>query len=64
MQFCIDLARGTGSEWIWLVVWYQNHTAIRFYERWGFESFAYFDFKFGHEIHRDHVMRLRVLPTE
>ncbi len=60
MQHSINFARQRGDEWIWLLVWYQNHSAIAFYERWGFEAFARKDFQFGTEVHRDIVMRLKL----
>jgi diamine N-acetyltransferase len=43
--------------WIYLVVWFQNDVAIRFYERHNWAQFAKKDFKFGNEIHHDIVMR-------
>ena len=42
---------------IWLVVWFKNENAVRFYEREGWETFAQKDFPFGNEIHHDFVMR-------
>ena len=61
MQHSIDIARQRGDVWIWLLVWFENHSAIKFYERWGFDVFAHKDFHFGTEVHRDLVMRLRVV---
>ena len=46
--------------WIWLVVWSENHGAIRFYERNGWEKFARKDFMFGEEVHHDWVLRKRL----
>ena len=46
--------------WIWLVVWSENHGAIRFYEREGWEKFAQKDFQFGNEIHVDPVFKKRI----
>jgi diamine N-acetyltransferase len=46
--------------WIYLVVWFQNDVAIRFYERHKWQTFAKKDFKFGNEIHHDIVMKKRI----
>jgi diamine N-acetyltransferase len=57
----LDCAERFASErdckWIYLVVWFENDVAIRFYERHEWQQFATKDFKFGNEIHHDIVMR-------
>jgi diamine N-acetyltransferase len=45
------------TKYIYLVVWFQNESAIKFYERHYWKQFATKDFKFGNEIHHDVVMR-------
>ena len=40
--------------------WSENHGAIRFYEREGWEKFAQKDFQFGNEIHVDPVFKKRI----
>ncbi len=44
-------------KWIYLVVWFQNEVAIKFYERHYWKQWGKKDFKFGNEIHHDVVMR-------
>jgi diamine N-acetyltransferase len=47
--------REQGFDWIWLCVWSENHGAIRFYEREGWQKFGDTKFKFGDEIYLDPV---------
>lgn len=37
---CVARAKQKDHDWIWLVVWEQNFTAIRFYEKLGFTQFG------------------------
>jgi diamine N-acetyltransferase len=37
MQTCLDEARQSGHRTIYLGVWEQNHRAMAFYRKWGFE---------------------------
>jgi diamine N-acetyltransferase len=37
MQTCLDEARQSGHRTIYLGVWEQNHRALAFYRKWGFE---------------------------
>jgi diamine N-acetyltransferase len=60
LDFSENYAREHGFEWIYLVVWLENHAAIRFYERNGWEKFARKDFMFGEEVHHDWVLRKRL----
>jgi diamine N-acetyltransferase len=60
LDFSENYAREHGFEWIYLVVWLENHGAIRFYERNGWEKFARKDFMFGDEVHHDWVLRKRL----
>lgn len=36
MRTCLDKIRERGDSQIWLSVWQQNHTASKFYQKWGF----------------------------
>ena len=45
--------------WIWLGVWEKNPRAIRFYQRYGFETFAQHPFRLGTEVQNDLLMRRR-----
>ena len=57
MQKCIELAGERGKQVIWLGVWEQNHHAISFYEKWGFEIFAEHDFVLGNDVQKDWLMK-------
>ncbi len=57
MQECIAIAYKRQFPVIWLGVWKQNHRAIQFYERWGFEIFADHDFLLGNDLQKDWLMK-------
>jgi diamine N-acetyltransferase len=57
LDFCENRARTQGFNWLWLVVWFDNTRAIRFYEQNNWLAFAKKDFKFGNEIHHDVVFK-------
>ncbi len=57
LDFSETYARKNGFEWIYLIVWFQNYGAIKFYEREGWHIFGSKDFQFGNEIHHDHALR-------
>ena len=46
---------------IWLGVWEKNKAAIRFYQKWGFETQASHSFTLGKDIQRD-LLLTRALP--
>jgi len=55
MARCLDHALHRGMTHLWLTVWEQNRRAIRFYNRWGFQSVGSYDFKIGTEVQKDIV---------
>jgi diamine N-acetyltransferase len=57
MAECIRAAHEIGKRIIWLGVWEKNESAIRFYERWGFEKFAEHEFVLGNDIQTDWLMK-------
>jgi diamine N-acetyltransferase len=57
MQTCHDLATQRKKQVLWLAVWKENHRAIDFYERWGFEIFGEQDFLLGDDLQRDWLMK-------
>ena len=57
MKECIATAKNRNKQIIWLGVWKENHRAIAFYERWGFEIFAEHDFVLGDDVQKDWLMR-------
>jgi ribosomal protein S18 acetylase RimI-like enzyme len=61
LNFAENFGRENGFTWIWLIVWFENHGAIRFYERSGWEKFARKEFQFGNEIHLDHALRKKIM---
>jgi ribosomal protein S18 acetylase RimI-like enzyme len=56
----LDFAKQAGYEWLWLVVWEENHRALRFYEKYGFEHFGYVDFQYGDIVTKDWALRKKV----
>ncbi|MGI9295880.1 MAG: GNAT family N-acetyltransferase [Pseudomonadales bacterium] len=56
MRACLEEAEAFGSEAIWLGVWEQNVRAIRFYQRWEFETVGERQFKLGSDLQNDLVM--------
>jgi len=57
MQASIDLAREKGKEVIWLAAFENNHRAIEFYTKWGFEKFGDAHFLLGDDIQNDWLLR-------
>ncbi|MFZ1533757.1 MAG: GNAT family N-acetyltransferase [Chitinophagaceae bacterium] len=57
MQECIKIAIEKGKEYIWLGVWQENHRAINFYEKWGFEKFTTHLFMLGDDPQTDWLMK-------
>lgn len=52
-----SLAREQGFTNLWLGVWEENTSAIRAYERWGYQIVGEHDFEIGSDtIHRDLIM--------
>jgi diamine N-acetyltransferase len=60
LDYAESYASNAAYTWIYLVVWFQNDTAIRFYERNYWKQFAKKDFQFGNEIHHDIVMKKNI----
>jgi diamine N-acetyltransferase len=63
-KILLDFAENFGLEhdfeWIYLIVWFENKGAIKFYEREGWSIFGHKDFAFGHEIHHDYALRKKL----
>jgi ribosomal protein S18 acetylase RimI-like enzyme len=60
MQKSIDTAKERNKEAVWLGVWENNHRAISFYTRWGFEKFGEQDFLLGDDVQNDWLMMRKV----
>ena len=54
----IEEARKTTCSYVWLGVWENNHRAIKFYSKNGFEKFDTHVFKLGDEEQLDWMMKL------
>lgn len=57
MDWALDEARRRGAEEIYLTVFPENHRAVHFYERYGFESVGRYDFMVGSHAEEDIIMR-------
>lgn len=60
MQYCIELAKKKGNDFIWLGVWEKNQRAIDFYTSFSFEKFGEHGFLLGDDLQNDWVMRREV----
>lgn len=60
LQYILDFAKSGGYEYMWLIVWEENHRALRFYKKWGFEHFGYEKFQYGANVTDDWVLRKRL----
>ena len=56
MRTCLDEARRTGYETIWLGVWERNARAQAFYRKWEFRAVGEHVFQLGSDPQRDIVM--------
>ncbi|MFM2136516.1 MAG: hypothetical protein RL021_1916 [Bacteroidota bacterium] len=61
MDYILKEAEARGMEWIFLGVDVNNHRAIRFYSRYGFEVYGRKDFRVGTVVDTDQLMRRRVV---
>jgi ribosomal protein S18 acetylase RimI-like enzyme len=59
-DWAIGQARAQGFEEIYLTVYVDNHRARRFYDRYGFEPVASYDFMVGNHADEDIIMRKRL----
>lgn len=56
----IEIGREKNLEYVWLGVWEENHRAIRFYEKNGFEIFGKHDFVLGKDVQTDLFMKMKI----
>lgn len=54
----LEIAKSKSFTFIWLGVWEKNVSAIRFYERYGFNKFDTHTFYIGNDKQTDWLMRL------
>lgn len=56
MRACVNEARQSGHETIWLGVWERNARAQAFYRKWNFRTVGEHAFRLGSDLQRDIVM--------
>ena len=56
----IQIGREKNLEYVWLGVWEENHRAIRFYGKNGFEIFGKHDFVLGEDVQTDLLMKMKI----
>ena len=56
----IEIGREKNLEYVWLGVWEENHRAIRFYGKNGFEIFGKHDFVLGEDVQTDLLMKMKI----
>ncbi len=60
MQFAINKGISLNYNYIWLGVWKENHRALPFYFRWGFETIGERLFQVGNKVYDDYYLRLNL----
>ncbi|HKQ76463.1 MAG TPA: GNAT family N-acetyltransferase [Blastocatellia bacterium] len=60
MEACFDCARQSGHKTVYLGVWENNHRAIAFYRKYGFEVVGSHVFQMGDEAQNDFLMERSV----
>ena len=61
MQDCLERVGKLNYDIIWLGVWENNPRAIRFYERWNFETVGSHVFQLGSDKQNDLIMQRKIL---
>jgi ribosomal protein S18 acetylase RimI-like enzyme len=56
----IEIGREKNLEYVWLGVWEENHRAIKFYEKNGFEIFGKHDFVLEEDVQTDLLMKMKI----
>ena len=56
----IEIGREKNLEYVWLGVWEENHRAIKFYKKNGFEIFGKHKFVLGKDVQTDLMMKLKI----
>ena len=57
MRACLDDARQSGHQTIWLGVWERNARAQAFYRKWNFRTVGEHTFQLGSDLQRDFLMQ-------
>ena len=56
----IEIGREKNLEYVWLGVWEENHRAIKFYKKNGFEIFGKHDFVLGEDVQTDLLIKMKI----
>ena len=60
-ELALDMAKAGEFDWAWLGVWERNFKAQIFYDKYGFEKFAEYDFLVGDgKVDRDWLLKLKL----
>ena len=57
MDWTLEEAQRRGARQLFLTVYVENHRALRFYDRYGFEPVGRYDFMVGNHADEDIIMR-------
>jgi diamine N-acetyltransferase len=60
MQTCLNYAKQTGYDVVWLGVWEHNQRAIDFYRKWGFGKFGQHVFMLGDDAQTDLLFQKKI----
>ena len=60
MDECLMIANAENYQWLWLGVNVDNHKAINFYKKYGFEIFGEKGFQLGDAIDTDYLMKKKL----
>lgn len=58
MNRCFETARAKGYKMLWLGVWEQNSSALKFYEKIGFVKVGELQFPYGNAVGTNFVMKI------
>lgn len=61
MEKSFAIAKEKNKKWVWLGVWKENHRAVQFYKKYGFEIFGEHDFVLGKDIQKDWLMKKELI---
>ena len=56
MKEAVQQGKAAGFNTLWLGVWKENHQAIAFYKKWGFDVVGEHEFVVGTDVQYDHIM--------
>lgn len=63
MKACLEYSANNGFDKLWLGVWEKNFRALKFYQRWGFQTIGTQAFILGKDVQTDYVLIRSVTPV-